>query len=157
MYTWPDNESIVSRQSLEVCEVLYIYMVSFAAMHWFNSFAGSRPPGTPALPEDIVRGSARAPGSRWARGHWEGGGAGNYMNSWWRHQMETFSALLALCAENSPVTGEFPSQRPVRRSFDVFFDLRMNKRLSKQLSRRWFETPSRPLWRHCNVEKWRNS
>ena len=58
----------------------YIYMVSFAAMHWFNSFAGSRPPGTPALPEDIVRGSARAPGSRWARGHWEGGGAGNYMN-----------------------------------------------------------------------------
>ena len=42
---------------------------------------------------------------------------------WWRHQMETFSALLALCAGNSPVTGEFPSQRPVTRSFDVFFDL----------------------------------
>ena len=30
--------------------------------------------------------------------------------TWWRHQMETFSALLALCAGNSPVTGEFPSQ-----------------------------------------------
>ena len=45
--------------------------------------------------------------------------------------METFSALLALCAENSPVTGEFPSQRPVTQSFDVFFDLRLNKRLSK--------------------------
>ena len=44
-------------------------------------------------------------------------------NTWWRHQMETFSALLALCAENSPVTDEFPSQRPVTRSFDVFFDL----------------------------------
>ena len=44
--------------------------------------------------------------------------------------METFSALLALCAGNSPVTGEFPSQRPVMRSFDVFFDLRLNKRLS---------------------------
>ena len=28
--------------------------------------------------------------------------------SWWRHQMETFSALLALCAGNSPVPGEFP-------------------------------------------------
>ena len=47
--------------------------------------------------------------------------------SWWRHQMEKFSALLVLCAGNSPVTGEFPSQRPVTRSFDVFFDLRLNK------------------------------
>ena len=46
--------------------------------------------------------------------------------SWWRHQMETFSALLALCAGNSPVTGEFPSQRPVTWSFVVFFDLRRN-------------------------------
>ena len=57
--------------------------------------------------------------------------------SWWRHQMETFSALLALCAGNSPVTGEFPSQRPVTRSFDVFFDLRLNKQLSKQSRRRF--------------------
>ena len=64
--------------------------------------------------------------------------------------METFSALLAICAGNSPVTGEFPPQRPVTRSFDVFFDLRLNKRLSKQSRRRWFETPSHPLWRHCN-------
>ena len=38
--------------------------------------------------------------------------------------METFSALLALCVGNSPVTGEFPSQGPVSRSFDVSFDLR---------------------------------
>ena len=51
---------------------------------------------------------------------------------WWRHQMENFSVLLAICAGNSPVTGEFPVQRPVTRSFDVFFDLRLNKRLSKQ-------------------------
>ena len=51
--------------------------------------------------------------------------------TWWRHQMETFSALLAICAENSPVPGEFPAQRPVTRSFDVFFDPRPNKRLSK--------------------------
>ena len=50
----------------------------------------------------------------------------------WRHQMETFSALLTLCAGNSPVTGDFPAQRPVTRNFDVFFDLRLNKRLSKQ-------------------------
>ena len=34
-------------------------------------------------------------------------------HSWWRHQMETFSALLALCAGNSPVSGEFPAQRPL--------------------------------------------
>ena len=61
---------------------------------------------------------------------------------WWRHQMETFPALLAICAGNSPVTGEFPTQRPVTRSFDVFFELRLNKRLSKQSGGWWFETPS---------------
>ena len=70
--------------------------------------------------------------------------------TWWRHQMETFSALLALCAGNSPVSGEFPAQRPVARSFDVFFDLRLNKRLSKQSWGWWFETPSCPIWRQCN-------
>ena len=70
--------------------------------------------------------------------------------SWWRHQMETFSTLLAICAGNSPVTDEFPTQRPVTRSFDVFFDLRLNKQLSKQWWGWWFETPSHPLWRHCN-------
>ena len=72
--------------------------------------------------------------------------------SWWRHQMETFSALLAICAGNSPVSGEFPVQRPVTRSFDIFFDLRLNERLSKQSWGRWFETLSCPLWRHCNVK-----
>ena len=71
-------------------------------------------------------------------------------NTWWRHQMETFSALLAICAGNSPVPGEFPTQRPVTRSFDVFFDLRLNKRLSKQSWGWWFETPSLSLWRHGN-------
>ena len=70
---------------------------------------------------------------------------------WWRHQMEAFSALLALCVGNSPVTGEFPTQRPVTRSFDVFLGLRLNKRLSKQSCGRWFDTPSHLLWRHCNV------
>ena len=66
--------------------------------------------------------------------------------------METFSALLAFCAGNSPVTGEFPAQRPVMRCFDVFFDLRPNKRLSKQSWGWWFETPSHPLWCHCNAK-----
>ena len=71
--------------------------------------------------------------------------------SWWRHQMETFSALLAIWAGNSPVPGEFPAQRPMTRSFDVFFDLHLNKRLSKQSWGWWFETLSCPLWRHRNV------
>ena len=46
--------------------------------------------------------------------------------------MKTLSELLAFCAGNLPVTGKFPTQRPVTRSFDVFFELRPNKRLSKQ-------------------------
>ena len=71
---------------------------------------------------------------------------------WWRHETEAFSALLAICAENSPAPGEFPAHRPVTRSFDVFFDLRLNKRLSKQSCGWWFETPWRPLWRHRNAE-----
>ena len=70
---------------------------------------------------------------------------------WWRHQMETFSALLAICAENSPVSGEFPAQRPVTRSFDIFFDVRLIKRLSKHSRGWWFETLSHPLWRHRNA------
>ena len=68
---------------------------------------------------------------------------------WWRHQVETFSALLALCAGNSPVTREFPTQRPVTRNFNAFFDLCLNRRLSKQWLGWWFETQSRPLWRQC--------
>ena len=43
--------------------------------------------------------------------------------------MEIFSASLAFYAENLPAIGEFPSQRPMTRSFDVFFDLRLNKQL----------------------------
>ena len=70
---------------------------------------------------------------------------------WWRHQMEPFSTLLAIWAGNSPVSGEFPAQRPVTRSFEVFFDLHRNKRFSKQWRGWWFETPSCPLWRHRNA------
>ena len=59
-----------------------------------------------------------------------------------------------LCGEFTG-PGEFPAQRPVTRTFDVFFDLRLNKRLSKQSWGWWFETLSRPLWRHCN--EWRQN
>ena len=64
--------------------------------------------------------------------------------------MEAFSTFLAICQGNSPVPGEFPAQRPVTRSFGVFFDLRLNKRSSKQSWGWWIETPSRPFWRHYN-------
>ena len=55
-----------------------------------------------------------------------------------------------------PLCGEFtgyrwiPSQRPVTRSFGVFFYLRLNRRLSTLSRRWWFKTPSRPLCPHCN-------
>ena len=70
--------------------------------------------------------------------------------TWWRYQMETFAALLALCAGNSPVTDEFPAQRPVMRSFDIFFNVSLNKRLNKLSWGWWSETPLRSLWRHCD-------
>ena len=64
--------------------------------------------------------------------------------------MKPFSASLAIYVGNSPVTGELPAQRPVTRSFDVFFDLSLSKRSSKQSLGWCFETPSCPLWLHCN-------
>ena len=63
--------------------------------------------------------------------------------TWWHHEMETFSALLALCAGNSPVT-------LTKASDAVLLWSGLNKRLGKQSGRRWFEMPSRSLWRHCN-------
>ena len=53
----------------------------------------------------------------------------------WKH-----SALLAICAGNPPVTGEFPSKRPVTQRFDIFFYVRLNKRLIKPWWGWWFET-----------------
>ena len=71
--------------------------------------------------------------------------------SWWRHQIETFSALLAFVRGIHRIHRWIPvSQRPVKRCFDVFFDLCM--KLSKQWWDWWFETPSCSLWRHCYVE-----
>ena len=71
--------------------------------------------------------------------------------SWWRHEMETFSALLAICAGNSPVPGEFPTKKASDAELWCFLCLRPNKQLSKHSWGWWFETPSWPLWRHCNV------
>ena len=64
-----------------------------------------------------------------------------WLNTWWHHQMKTFSALLVFYTGNSPVTGDFPTQRPVTRSFDVFH---------------WSAsetTVSRSLWRPCNEHR----
>ena len=69
----------------------------------------------------------------------------------WRLQYKHFPRYwLFVRGIHWSVPGEFPAQRPVTRSFHVFFDLRLNKPLSKQSWGWWFETLSRPLWRHCN-------
>ena len=81
---------------------------------------------------------------------WHGRGS-NRILPWWHHQMEPISALLPLCVENSQVTSEFVSQRPVTCSLNVFCDLRLKKCLGKQPRRWWFETPSCSLWYHCNA------
>ena len=73
---------------------------------------------------------------------------------WWHHQIEIYSASLALCGRNPPVTIGFPSQRPATRIFKVFFfDLRLSIRSSKQPRRWWFETPWCSLWRYCYAMK----
>ena len=59
----------------------------------------------------------------------------------------SFSMLLDFCEGNPPVTGGFPSQRPVMQSFDM----RLNKWLSKQSKCWWFAMPWCSNWRHCNV------
>ena len=69
----------------------------------------------------------------------------------WRNKQATTTSHL--CGEFTG-PGEFPAQRAVTRSFDVFFDLRLNKRLSKQPSGWWFETPLWSLWRHRNGKKY---
>ena len=80
-----------------------------------------------------------------------------FLFSWWRHQMETCSASLAfvrgihrrlLGIHRSPVNSPHTDQW---RGALMFFYLRLNRQLSKQSRRRWFETPSRSLWLHCNV------
>ena len=70
--------------------------------------------------------------------------------SWWRHQMETFSALLAICAGNSPVPSEIPAKGQWRGDSVFYLNLCLNKWLRKQSWCWWFETLSRQLWRNCN-------
>ena len=70
--------------------------------------------------------------------------------AWWRHQMEKNRHYWPFVWGDSSITKEFPVQRPVTRSFGVFFDLRLNKWLSKRSWGWWFEMPSRSLWRHYN-------
>ena len=68
----------------------------------------------------------------------------------WRHQMETFAALLVLCTGNSPVTGEFPAQRPVTRSFDT--SMWYINVLYKSMA--WHKTAVIPLqthWSYCSL------
>ena len=66
--------------------------------------------------------------------------------------METFSALLAFCAGNSSVFSGFPLTKAIDAELWCFFDLSRNQQLSKQWRRQWYETPSHPLWRHCNAK-----
>ena len=94
-------------------------------------------------PGHMMKGSSRACGRLYLE----------LASSWWRHEMEIFSVLLVIYAGNSPVTGEFPGQRPVTRSFDVLFYLPLNKWLSKQWWSWWFEMQVSSLLCHCNVEK----
>ena len=83
------------------------------------------------------------------------------LSTWFWHDQSIFFGMMTSSDGNiSRVAGPlwggttghrwFPSQRPVTQSFDVFFELHPNKRLSKQSRRRWFETPLRWLWCHCN-------
>ena len=71
-------------------------------------------------------------------------------NTWWRHQMETFSALLAF-VQGILCSRRIPTKKASDASFDVFFDLRLIKWWSKQSWGWWFDKSSRPLWRLCNV------
>ena len=73
------------------------------------------------------------------------------LNRWWCHQMETFSALLAICAGNSPVPGRFPAHRPVTQSFDVFSDMCLNKGLSKQ---KWGDLRCHHAYYDATVMRW---
>ena len=66
-----------------------------------------------------------------------------------------FFALLVLCGGNPPVNEGFPTQRPVKRMFNISLSAHIQTPESKQSRRRCFETPWRSLWRHCKwSQKW---
>ena len=158
---WLLHQYVMSPWRLLLCLSFWLYM--FKLSH-FKSF-GDQPPVN-SMYEGLIQKCfaetwlhSRVPGMAGYQ-TWQGTrhgkvpGMAGYQTwqgtTWWRHQMETFSALLAICAGNSPVTGESPARRPVTRSCDDFFNLHLNKRLSKQWWSWWFETLWGPLWRHCN-------
>ena len=112
--------------------------------------------------------------SRNVLNHWQLDRSGEYLR--WQYCTHQSNSLIAIFKGNTPlkslrpvmrkafhvmitssngnilrVTGEFPSQRPVKRSFDVSFHLCLNKPLSKQSWGWRFETTSRSLWRHCTT------
>ena len=141
--------------------ILYIYIETFSVSKTFTSVPGELPAQRPVTRSfDVffdLRLNKRLSKQSWGWLFWTLLGPlwrhsnvlrkiDNMMTSW---NEKKFRVTGHLCG-NSPVTGELPSQRPVTRSFDVFFDLRINKRLSKQSWGWWFGTPSRPLWRPCN-------
>ena len=117
----------------------------------------------------FVRGIHRWPVDSPHKGHWRGAFMVSlicfWINGWennrkagdlrrYRAHYDVIVMMMTSSNRNSSaVTGEFPSQRPMTRSFDVFFNLLLDKRLSKQSWGWWFETPSRSLWRHCNEER----
>ena len=72
------------------------------------------------------------------------------LDTWWRHQMETFSALLVHVRGSPRSMVNSPHKDQWRGTFDVFFDLSLNKQFSKQSWDWRFETPLCSLWRHCN-------
>ena len=77
--------------------------ITFICMHiwWIKSMSLSFPQARQKELGSLKWQNARTPSSKWT-------GLCKFSSSWWRHHMETFSALLALCAGNSPVTREFP-------------------------------------------------
>ena len=143
----------VMLNSYFVCFIIYIFFFNFEIFFVDIIFVPKIGVCFSFYPVSLIFEYEAKPHIRWPHiREYEAGESGANFTSvpWWRHQMETSSALLAICAGNSPVNGEFPSQRPVTRSLDVFFYLRLNKRLSKQSWGWWFETPSRSLWCHFN-------
>ena len=70
--------------------------------------------------------------------------------SWWRHQMETFFVLLAICAGIHRSAVNYPHEGLWRGALMFSLICALNKQLSKQSRGWWFEMSSRSLWRHCN-------
>ena len=113
----------------------YLYMLGLKLTHVSKSLPGTRTSAAFILTEL----------SRIKPGH-----INNFMMT--SSNGNIFGVTGLLCREFTG-PGDFPTQGPVTRSFDVFFDVCLNKRLSKLPWGWWFETPSWSLWRHCNVSR----